>query len=294
MKRALLFITISSFLALASLCRADDKRPIAKPEAQPGTQAPVVPMTPQQMPPSPARVTFRNGQLTIVANNSSLGEILRAVHSQTGATVEIPGNPTDRVFGQFGPGPARDVLASLLNGSHFNYILLGSAASPDELERVILTAKSGGAATSGPETPTSASYQTPQPAVNIPTAPVAFRPPAGNVVVSQPESADDDASSDDSADATDDASGDDQSDQGDDSAQSDDQSGDQGDQAAATDQQDQQQPAVKTPEQMLQELQQRQQQVLQQQQQMIQQQGGAVPGAPPTPPGVVPGQMPPH
>ena len=43
-----------------------------------------------------------------------------------------------------GPGPARDVLAALLNGSHFNYVMLGSAAHPDSVDRLILTSKSGG------------------------------------------------------------------------------------------------------------------------------------------------------
>jgi hypothetical protein len=34
------------------------------------------------------------------------------------------------------------VLASLLNGSHFNYVLLGSAQNPLALDRVILTSRS--------------------------------------------------------------------------------------------------------------------------------------------------------
>jgi hypothetical protein len=285
-KQVAFLIAISSFLFGACISRAEDKRPLPSGQAQEAVQSgtSLAPPTPQQLPPSPPKVSFRDGQLTIVANNSSLGEILHAIHSQTGAMVEIPGNPTDRVFGQFGPGPARDVLSSLLNGSHFNYILLGSASNPDELQRVILTAKSGGPTTSAPEPQTSASNQPPQPAMN---APMPFRPGGANVVVAQPESADDqDATTDDSADATDDSTTDDQSDQTDDSAQTDDQ---QTDQQADQSGQDQQngQPAVKTPEQMLQELQQRQQQLMQQQQQGVP--GAAVPG-----PGPGPGQIPPH
>ncbi len=95
------------------------------------------------MPASPPEVQFHQGQLTIRASNSTLGDILRAVRKETGASVDVPGNVTERVVGQFGPGPARDVLASLLNGSHFNYVLLGSAQNPFALERVILTSQSG-------------------------------------------------------------------------------------------------------------------------------------------------------
>jgi len=58
--------------------------------------------------------------------------------------VEVPPNATERVVTHLGPGPARDVLAALLNGTHFNYVMLGSPAHPDSVERLILTSKSGG------------------------------------------------------------------------------------------------------------------------------------------------------
>jgi len=94
------------------------------------------------MPATPPQVSFQHGLLAITAQNSTLGDILRAVRNQTGAAVEVPANATERVVGSFGPGPARDVLASLLNGSHFNYVLLGSANNPDALEQVMLIVKS--------------------------------------------------------------------------------------------------------------------------------------------------------
>jgi hypothetical protein len=117
----------------------------------PSQPAPALPLRPEQMPATPPQVSFRSGRLAIVAQNSTLGDILRAVRNQTGAAVDVPGNATERVAGSFGPGPARDVLSSLLNGSHFNYVLLGSASNPDALEHVILIAKSGGE----PEVPTT-------------------------------------------------------------------------------------------------------------------------------------------
>src|SRR5437867_5177236 len=121
------------------------KRAVKQEEAAPAPQPPPPPPPPptlEQMPASAPQVFFRNGQLTIVARNSTLGDILRAVHTQTGASVDVPSNATERVVSNLGPGPARDVLASLLNGSHFNYVMLGSPNDPHMVQRIILTSRS--------------------------------------------------------------------------------------------------------------------------------------------------------
>jgi len=126
------------------------KRVVKQEEPAPAPQPPPPPPpTLEQMPAAAPQVFFRNGQLTIVARNSTLGDILRAVHTQTGASVDVPSNATERVVSNLGPGPARDVLASLLNGSHFNYVMLGSPNDPRMVQRIILTSKSGTA----PENP---------------------------------------------------------------------------------------------------------------------------------------------
>src|SRR5437868_10474 len=120
-------------------------RKLAKPQPtpEPSPTPPPPPPTLEQMPARPPQVTFKNGQLTIVAQNSTLADILRAVRQQTGAAIEVPPNATERVFSKLGPGPARDVLASLLNGSHFNYVMLGSPNDPSVIQHVILTSKTG-------------------------------------------------------------------------------------------------------------------------------------------------------
>src|SRR6266704_1048588 len=117
------------------------KRAVKQEEPAPAPQPP--PPTLEQMPASAPQVFFRNGQLTIVARNSTLGDILRAVHTQTGASVDVPSNATERVVSNLGPGPARDVLASLLNGSHFNYVMLGSPNDPHMVQRIILSFNAG-------------------------------------------------------------------------------------------------------------------------------------------------------
>ena len=113
-----------------------------------------------QLPAAPPRVSYQNGSLTIVAENSTLGDILREVHKATGASIDVPANANERVIARLGPAPARDVLASLLNGSSFNYVLVGSVTDPAALSSVMLTAKSGGGIIPAP-TQTAEVYQPP-------------------------------------------------------------------------------------------------------------------------------------
>jgi hypothetical protein len=209
------------------------------------------PLSPEQMPASPPQIAFSNDTLTISANNATLGDILRAVHRQTGAAVDMPGNATDRVVGRFGPGPVRDVMTSLLNGSHFNYVLLGSQTNPNGLERIVLISRSSGMdQTAQLSNPTAAQNQ-------------------AGMGVPQPAEAQEPA--DDAAETT--------------MPEANEAADDQANQAQPSEEQPQPQPQnpfgqsnVKTPEQLLQELQQRQQQM----QQQMQQQGN--PQTPPPPP----------
>jgi len=112
-----------------------------------------------QIPATPAKVTFQGGLLSISAQNSSLGEILRAVRQLTGAEIEIPPGSAanERVVTNLGPGVPRDVLAGLLNGSSFDYVMLGSISDPTAVSSVILTAKSSSAGET--QTASAAAYQ---------------------------------------------------------------------------------------------------------------------------------------
>jgi hypothetical protein len=106
-----------------------------------GTRGPVPQIPLDSIPAVAPQVTYQNGLLTIVAPNSTLGDILRSVHKNTSAEIEIPSNATERVATHLGPAPAREVIADLLNGSRFNYVLLGSPADANALVRVVLVAK---------------------------------------------------------------------------------------------------------------------------------------------------------
>lgn len=101
-----------------------------------------------QEPAQDAQIVFVNGLLSIHADNSSLAAILHQVASNSGMKIEGLGSD-ERVFGNFGPGAPRDVLADLLVGTAYNQVLLGdlSNGAPREL---ILTPVRGAAALPSP------------------------------------------------------------------------------------------------------------------------------------------------
>ena len=119
---------------------AHRKKAAPDPPAPQAPQVPAPPPTLEQSPPTPPQVTYNNGQLTIIAQNATLSQVLRSVQSLTGASIEMPsGASNERVVGQLGPGQPRDVLNALLNGTKFNYIILGVDGYPGAVQKVILT-----------------------------------------------------------------------------------------------------------------------------------------------------------
>jgi hypothetical protein len=166
-----------------------------------------------QIPPTPAKVRFQGGLLEISAQNSTLGEILRDVRKLTGASIEFPPGASgmnERVVTHLGPGAPRDVLDVLLNGSSFNYVMVGSSTDPGAVSSVILTAKPSASG----ETHTAANvYQNgqPMPPNGIPAG--AFDPSGphiGRPGNPQPPSADVEESKDDDQETAADDNADDQ------------------------------------------------------------------------------------
>jgi hypothetical protein len=124
--------------------RKPRKAPVKAVDPPPAAVYQPPPPTPEQGPSSPPEVGFEGGQLTIVARNSTMADVLAAVKQKTGAAVEMPAASGERVVGRFGPGAPRDVMAQLLNGSHYDYVLLGSPADPRALKKVVLIARAIG------------------------------------------------------------------------------------------------------------------------------------------------------
>jgi len=110
------------------------------PAPLPQTLPPPAPLTPEQMAPQPPQVTYNNGLLSIVATNSTLSDILHAVSTRTGATVDAPAQLTrERVAARIGPATPREVLSDLLTGPRFDYILVGSDGDPNSVRSIILS-----------------------------------------------------------------------------------------------------------------------------------------------------------
>ncbi len=94
-----------------------------------------------------AEVTYDGGLLTVAASNSSLNQILREIARQTGMKI-TGGTADERVFGSYGPASPSVVLATLLDGTGSNMLMVQDAAQrPTEL---ILTPRIGGATPPNP------------------------------------------------------------------------------------------------------------------------------------------------
>jgi hypothetical protein len=151
-------------------------KPVVEPTPAPAPPAP--PPTLEQMPAQPPQVSYLNGQLTIISRNSTLADILHSVARITGAAIDLPpGAGFERVAGRMGPGPARNVLAELLNGSRYDYVMVASTTNPGGLRHVILTPKAAGG--EGPSSPPVATYQPPQPEPQVMSNEQEMPPDAG-------------------------------------------------------------------------------------------------------------------
>jgi len=73
-----------------------------------------------------------------------LAEVLAEVHRRTGADITMPpGAGQEPIIADLGPAPAREVMATLLNGSPFNFVMVGSDNDPSQLRGIFLTLRQG-------------------------------------------------------------------------------------------------------------------------------------------------------
>jgi len=113
---------------------------LAQPEEPaPAAPAPETPQWPADEAPAKPTVTWDSHGLHIGATNSSLREILEDVGTAIGAKVEGIGDD-QRVFGDYGPGEARDVLSQLLHGSGYNVLMIGDQGEGTPRE-IVLSAR---------------------------------------------------------------------------------------------------------------------------------------------------------
>jgi len=153
MRFSLSFWMMAAVAAGAQTAPPPHRVPGAKPVAAVSEQpAPVVPAGPSSLldqPAQPAHVQFDGHRLSVKADNSTLSGILNEISSKTGMKVDGPSGDQQRIFGSYGPGSPREVVASLLDGLSYNVVMVGSLGNGAPRE-VILTPRTGGITQNSP------------------------------------------------------------------------------------------------------------------------------------------------
>ena len=138
-------------------------------------------------PKTPLEVTYRNGSLSIVSNKATLSEVLYAVQQRTGADISIPaGAEQEHVVAELGPAPAPEVLARLLNGSDFNFLILSAPDNPGHVDRVVLSPRDSSAMPLAPMQPVAQAPEDDVPPVVQPANDVAAAPAPPSAVPDPP------------------------------------------------------------------------------------------------------------
>ena len=162
------------------------------PSQQAAPMQAAAPPTPVHPPPPPApkmEVDFKDGKLSIRSDRAMLSDVLHEVQRLTGASVSMPpGAGNEPVIANIAPAPARDALTKLLDGSSYNFILLGSEHDPSVLRSILLTPR-GAAVENMPATyiPPPVAEVAPEPQVDAQPPPPEPDPPPPTDAVPPPQ-----------------------------------------------------------------------------------------------------------
>lgn len=127
----------------------------AKPEPATVAAAPVAPpppLPPAEQPPNPATIDFKNGLLSVRAQNSSLVNILVQIQHQTGLVIDGLSHD-QRIYGQYGPGTISTTLSALLDGSGYDFVIVGGGSGHASPRLILSTPGAGGAVDPPPPPP---------------------------------------------------------------------------------------------------------------------------------------------
>ena len=106
------------------------------------TEQPAVPaasFVPPERAPNPPRVTCHGNQLTIAADNATMGSVIAAVNPCIGVAIEMPdGFAAERTYVQLGPAPTREVLDALLSSTEFDYVIRSSNSAPEKILAILV------------------------------------------------------------------------------------------------------------------------------------------------------------
>ena len=134
-------------------------------------------------PPAPKKVeiSFQDGRLRLVSNKASLAEVLNEIRAQLNADIVVPAGAEQEVVAvALGPSTPRDVISRLLDGSRYNFIIVGTDADANQVERVVLSPKTNLAESAIAPPPPAAEMQGPDRSAG-PPPPLPPPPPTEDV-----------------------------------------------------------------------------------------------------------------
>lgn len=86
-----------------------------------------------------ATVDFSHGELTVVSERATLGQVLKLVAAKTGGVVDVaPELQSEPVMARLGPGPVREVLTGLLDSPKIDYIIMAAGDGRSGLDRILV------------------------------------------------------------------------------------------------------------------------------------------------------------
>lgn len=152
-------------------------RPLTIPVPKPRTET-VDPPQEQEESASFVRVTADGNQLMIRAKDCALSQILDAVRAKTGANIDVSGGTSEHMTVKIGPGPARQVISSLLGWTDFDYVIQGPDGDSVTIQSIMLFPKTKSAQSATNATPALGSNRQPLAGQPRTTAEPVTPPPA--------------------------------------------------------------------------------------------------------------------
>ena len=94
----------------------------------------------------PQFIGYQQGRLQILADDSTLSSILSSIGPLIGARIDFPAElANERVAVHMTSVSPSDAIGGLLNGSRYDYIIMGSPAHPEAVNHVIVRLRNGAA-----------------------------------------------------------------------------------------------------------------------------------------------------
>jgi hypothetical protein len=120
--------------------------PAESPAPAPALAAPPAATVPEKPPAAPPAISYVDGQLRIDALDATLVDVLAKVAAVTGVKIDstAAASAGRMPIVKLGPGPARQVLATLLSDSSLDYLILASDSDPDKIQSVLIMKREKG------------------------------------------------------------------------------------------------------------------------------------------------------